>query len=39
MGNEFLEAITLLMDCKRDNNAVLDTSNRMVLNCLYCFLF
>ena len=32
IGNEFLEAITLLIDCKRDNNAVLDTSNLMVLN-------
>ena len=32
IGNEFLEAITLLIDCKRDNSAVLDTSNLMVLN-------
>ena len=34
IGKEFLDAITLLIDCKRDNSAVLDTSNLMVLNCL-----
>ena len=32
IGKAFLDAITLLIDCKRDNNAVLDTSNLMVLN-------
>ena len=31
IGKEFLEAITLLIDCKRDNSAVLDTSNLIAL--------
>ena len=38
IGKEFLEAITLLIDCKRDNNAVLDTSNLIALIILSCYI-
>ena len=38
IGKEFLEAITLLIDCKRDNSAVLDTSNLIALIILSCYI-
>ena len=38
IGNEFLDAITLLMDCKREDNAEQDTSNLMFYSIFVYFI-
>ena len=39
IGKEFLDAITLLIDCRRDNSAVLDTSNLIALYLFICYYY